>query len=96
MHVDSGSAISVLVCRNIFVGTPPKLKEAAGHLSKVRLKFAQIKLWHVDIRGGEDPVRLPEHCRSSFRKTDFKFCLLTHPLLSFQTRPAIIVPAAPL
>ena len=75
MHVDSGSAISVLVCRNIFVGTPPKLKEAAGHLSKVRLKFAQIKLWHIDISGGEDPVRLPEHCRqgptgSSFQLRD--------------------------
>ena len=63
-----------IVCHNIFEGAPPKLKETARHLSKVRLKFAQIKLWHVDIPVEEDPLRL--HCLPSFfRKTNFEFCL---------------------
>ena len=64
----------VMVFHNIGMGAPPKLKQTAGHLSKARRKFAQIKLGQVDIPVEKDLFRF-RSLPTFFRKTNFEFCV---------------------
>ena len=71
---ERASVHEAMVFHNIGMGAPPKLKQTAGHLSKARRKFAQIKLGQVDIPVEKDLFRF-RSLPTFFRKTNFEFCL---------------------
>ena len=77
---ERASMHEAMVFHNIGMGAPPKLKQTAGHLSKARRKFAQIKLvdWQVDIPVEKDLFRF-RSLPTFFRKTNFEFVRATCP-----------------